>query len=570
MITQELAEIFDKMASAFEFFGNPGDGFKIRAYKNAALALVEVSEPLERLVKEGRVREISGIGQGIAQKIEEYVTTGHVKEFEALQKQIPKEFFKLIEIPSLGPKKVRALYLTLGVETIDQLKKVLEEDKVKALPGFGAKSAQNILEGIGLQQENKGRHLIGEVYLTVTALLKTLRAHPAVDQAEVAGSFRRAEETVGDIDLLVTAKDANTIPEIMRHFVTLPGVVKILGEGATKSSVITKEALQIDLRVVAPELFGSALQYFTGSKRHNVHLRSLAKARGYKLSEYGFFKGEELVASKAEEECYRSIGMQYVPPELRTDTGEIEAAEKGTIPQLIELSDIRGDLHTHSTWTDGNNTIEEMAASAQERGYEYIALTDHSPSLRVANGLTEAQLKEKRREIDELQDRFKVNILFGTEVDILPDGSIDYPDEILRQFDIVVASVHSRFNQDNTARIIAAMENPQVHIIGHPSGRLINQRAPYSINYEKIFKRAIETGTVLEINAQYRRLDLQDIYIRQAKEFGCLFSIDSDAHTTDSLGLMELGIRWARRGWIEKKNVVNTLTLAQLKKTLKH
>ncbi len=325
----------------------------------------------------------------------------------------------------------------------------------------------------------------------------------------------------------------------------------------------------MDLRVVEPKQFGSALQYFTGSKLHNVHLRTFAKNRGFKLSEYGFFKGEKLVASKTEEECYKSLGMQYIPPEMRTDTGEIEAAYRHELPALIELKDIRGDLHAHSAWSDGRNSIREMALEAHRRGYEYIALTDHSPSLIVANGLKLDRLKKKKREIDELNEKLPIKILFGTEVDILKDGSIDSPDEILNQFDIVVASIHSRFGQDNTLRLLKAMENPHVHIIGHASGRLIGQRNPYSVDYDKIFKKAGETGTILEINSQPLRFDLQDQYIREAKRWKCKFAINSDAHSIQGLRVMELGVRWAKRGWVEKKDVINTLRYEQLKKMLK-
>lgn len=566
MLNQQIAEIFQRMAEIMEFGGDPNDRYRIRAYANAALAIRDTPESLEKLASEKRLRSIPGVGQAIEAKIEEYIKTGKVKEFEVMRKLIPQGFFEMLEIPFLGPKKVRALHTELGIKNTQELEKAIAAGKVQELAGFGDKSAAKILEGIGMKRQSKGRRSIGTVYFTVNHVLEYLKKCKFIDQVVPAGSFRRCEETVGDIDILATGKDNK---KIMEYFKKLPVISKILADGDTKVSILTTDELQIDLRVVKPQLFGSALQYFTGSKMHNVHLRTIAKNRGFKLSEYGFFKGEKLVASKTEEECYKSLGMQYVPPELRTDTGEIEAAYRKELPKLIELADIRGDLHAHSTWTDGTNSIEEMAREAQKRGYEYIAMTDHSPSLVVARGLSASQLKKKKREIDALADKLKIKILFGTEVDILADGSIDYPDDILKNFDVVVASIHSRFNQDNTQRLLKAMDNPYVHIIGHPSGRLLPDRKPYIVDFEKFFKYAAATKTVVEINAQPSRLDLQDIYMREAKRHGCLFSIDTDAHSVAGQWVMELGVRWARRGWIEKKEVVNTLSLKDLQKILK-
>lgn len=566
MINQELSEIFSQIAKILEFLGNPDDTFRIRAYSNASMAIMEAQESLEKLAQEKRLREIPGIGQGIAMKIEEYISTGKIKEYELLKKAIPKGFFEMLDIPFLGPKKVKALHSELKITSIKELEKAIKAGAVQQLPGFGEKSAQKIMEGIGMKQKAKGRRLLGEVYLTVSHIVEELKKCKEVIDVVPAGSFRRCEETVGDIDILATGKNPK---KIMEFFVKLPFVRNVLGEGEKKTSILTKDSLQVDLRVVSRNQFGSALQYFTGSKLHNVHLRTFAKNRGFKVSEYGFFKGSKLVASKTEEDCYRALGMQYVPPEMRTDTGEIEAAYRHELPKPIELSDIRGDLHAHSTWSDGGNSIREMAEAAHKRGYEYIAMTDHSPSLIVAHGLTLNRLKKKKREVDELNEKLPIKIFFGTEVDILADGKIDYPDEVLKMFDVVVASIHSRFQQDNTARLLKAMENPHVHIIGHPSGRLLGQRNPYQVDYEKVFRAASETGTVLEINSQYLRFDLQDQYIREAKRWKCNFALDSDAHSTKGLGMMELGVRWARRGWAEAKEVVNTLPLQKLLKALK-
>ncbi len=567
MLNQEISLMFEKIALMLEYHANPGDGFKIRAFKNAAAVLLEISEPLEKLVKEDRIMTIPGIGQGIASKITEYIEHETMTEFKLLERTVPKDFFELVSIPTLGPKKVRMLHDHLSIETIEDLKKVLEEDKVASLPRFGAKSAQNIKEGLSIRLQNTGRRLRGDVVPFVEGLLGILRAHPDIERAVVAGSYRRGEETVGDVDILATGKNISDIAvarRIMQFFVDMPFTQKILGQGDTKSSLITKDGLQIDFRLVEEHQFGSALQYFTGSKSHNIHVRNVAKSLGLKVSEYGVFKGEDVVASETEEACYNALGLSYIPPELRTDTGEIAAASNHTIPKLIELADLRGDLHVHTNYSDGVHSLEAMVAQAQKLGYEYVAITDHSPSLKVANGLSPARLLQKKKEIDVLQEKYKINILFGTEVDILADGSIDYPDEILKEFDVVVASIHSRFNQDNTERILKAMENRYVHVIGHPSGRHISVRNPYELDYDAVFKKAVETGTVIEINAQPSRMDLIDVYMRPAIAAGCLFSIDSDAHSTEGLSLISNGVTWARRGWIQKENVVNTLPLKKM------
>lgn len=591
MLNQELADIFQHIAEILEFHGDPNDHFRIRAYINAGMAIKELPESLEEYVKAKKLRTISGIGQGIARMIEEYVRTGKIREYEILKRSVDKGIFELMEISSLGPKKVKVLATKLGVTSIPALKKAIEKGKVERLEGFGKRSAEKILEGISLKEAQRGRILLGEVYLTVQNLVSKLKKIPEVKEAVPAGSFRRNEETVGDIDILVTTRSdrmersvnriqrsfANSA-KIMDAFTKLPEVTHILAKGNTKSSVIIEgsaikskaNGIQVDVRVVSPRQFGSALQYFTGSKKHNIHLRTFAKAKGFKLSEYGFFRHGKLVASKTEEECYKVLGMQFIPPELRTDTGEIEAALNGKIPKdLIRYEDLQGDLHAHSTWSDGGNSIEEMALAAAQRGYEYIAMTDHSPSLHVAGGMKIPELKKKKKEIDALNEKFAkskhpIRILFGTEVDIKADGSIDYPDEVLKEFDIVVASIHSRFGKDNTDRILKTMENLHVHIIGHVSGRLIGERNPYPLDYEKIFKKAAETGKVLEINSQYRRLDLQDIYMREAKRFGVKFAINSDAHSAQGLWMTEIGCSYARRGWVTKGEVINSLSLKDL------
>lgn len=567
MLNQELSDVFAQMAEILEFMADPKDIFRIRAYLRASLAIRELSSGMiEKFHKEKRLQEISGIGEGIAKKIDEYIKTGKIKEYESMKKMIPKGYFEMMRIPSLGPRKIKLLNKILGITNKDDLRKAIEEGKVQDLPGFGEKSARKILDGMQIESKNKGRILYGEVYLTVMEILNSLRKCKDIERVEVAGSFRRAEETVGDIDILATGKNSK---KIMQFFTNLPYTLNVVAEGGTKTTILTKDLLQVDLRVVKPNQFGSALQYFTGSKQHNVHLRTIAKNRGFKLSEYGFFKGSKLVASETEEDCYRSLGMQYIPPEMRTDSDEIETAYRHELPKPVDLSDIKGDLHVHSKWSDGRDSIEDMALEAIKRGYEYIAITDHSPSLAITKGLKLDMLKKKKKEIDELNAKLPIKILFGTEVDILADGGIDYANDILKMFDIVVASVHSRFGQDNTERIVRAMENPFVHIIGHPSGRLIGQRNAYPLDYEKIFQSARDTGTVLEINSQYTRLDLLDSQIREAKKWGCKFSIDSDAHSVNTLWYLEVGVKWARRGWAQSEDIVNTFTFDELKKALK-
>lgn len=571
----EIAEIFQHMAEILEFIGsqNPTDRFRMNAYVRASMALRNLPDDVEKYAAEKKLLTIPGIGAGLAKKIEEYIKTGKIHEYAMMKAMVPKGIFELMAIPFLGPKKVKVLHQKLGIESVKDLEKAVKQGKVQKLPGFGEKSAEKILEGIEMKKESRGRMLLGEVYFPVMRLLENLKKIKEVKEAQAAGSFRRREATIGDIDILLTTKKEKNIgkdaEKIMKRFSEFKEVKKVLAEGETKISVLTNEGFQVDIRIVEPAQFGSALQYFTGSKNHNIHLRTFAKSRGFKLSEYGFFKGKKLAASRTEEDCYKALGMQYIPPELRTDSGEIEAALKHKIPaDLIELSDLRGDLHVHSNWSDGAYSIEEIALAAQKLGYEYIAVTDHSSSARIAGGLNLARIRARRKEIEKVQDKLKIKILNGAEIDILADGSLDYPDEVLKDFDIVVASIHLRFAQDNTDRILRAMESPYVHIIGHPSGRLIGERKEYPLDYEKIFKCAVKTKTAIEINSHYKRFDLQDIYMRDAQSAGVKFAINSDAHSIGGLWLVELGCKWARRGWVQKEDVINAMGLKGLMRLL--
>ncbi len=563
MKNKELAEIFDKWADILEFMGdNP---YHIRAYRNAARLIRDLSEDIELLAKEGKLSQLPGIGQRLQAKILEFLRTGKISEFEKLKSQVPDTIFTLLEIPGIGPKTVKLLYEKLGVRSLEDLKRAIERGELLKLPGFGPKKVEKIKKGIELFEKSGGRILLGVAVFIADRIVNQLKEHSAVDRISVCGSTRRMKETVGDIDILASGK--NNL-EIIEAFVNLPNVKEVLWKGPKKATVIVEEGEQVDLRVSEPDSYGAALQYFTGSKAHNIHLRTICLKLGYKLNEYGLFKGEEKIAGRTEEEIYSALGMDTPPPEIREDTGEIEAALEHKLPKLVGYGDVKGDLHLHSNWSDGASTIEDYVKKALEFGYKYIAITDHSKSLRVANGLSEEDLLRRNYEIDKLNEKYgnRIRILKGTEVDILPDGSLDYPDEILSQLDFVVASIHSRFNQDNTERLIKAMNNPYVNAIGHPTGRIIGQREGYKLDIEKIMKTALETGTALEVNSYYNRLDLKDSHCRIAVKLGVKLVVSTDSHHIDHMWMIKLGIGTARRGWAEKKNILNAYSLKTLMK----
>ncbi len=560
MKNRELASIFDRWADILEFKGdNP---YHVRAYRNAARLIGELSEDIELLAKQGKLTSLPGIGQRLGAKIIEFLKTGKIEEFERLKSQVPDTIFELLDIPGVGPKTVRLLYDKLGVRSVQDLKRAIQRGDLLKLPGFGQKKVNKIKKGIELLERSSGRIPLGVAIFIVDRITNDLKKHDFVKKLSVAGSARRMKETVGDIDILASGDNER----IIEAFVSLPNVREILWKGPKKASVLVEEGQQVDLRVIDEDAYGAALQYFTGSKAHNIHLRTLCLKAGYKLNEYGLFKGNEKVAGRSEEEIYAALGMQTPPPEIREDTGEIEAALEHRLPKLIGYSEIKGDLHVHSNWSDGASTIEEIALRAAELNYQYIAITDHSKSLKVAGGLSEEELLRRNEEIDRLNEKLggKPFILKGSEVDILPDGSLDYSDEVLKELDFVVASIHSRFSQDNTERILKAIENPYVNVIGHPTGRVIGARDAYPLDLEKIFKAAAETGTALEINAYYNRLDLKDSHCKLAKDFGVVFSIGTDSHHVDHLWMMKLGVGTARRGWVESHEVLNTLNLKQI------
>ena len=566
----ELSRIFEQIARILKIKGeNP---FKIRAYEKIALVLENLPIDIEIIYQQGGLNNIPGVGEGIAKKIEEFLTTGKLEYYEKLKETIPSGVIELLDISEVGPKTAKLLYEELGVDNIEKLEKAVRQHRIKDLPGMGEKSEDNILRGIKLYKRRKERVLLGTALPLAEEIVESLSRIDETDKIIFAGSLRRKKETIGDIDILVTSRKPE---KIMKTFTSLPQVREILAEGSTKSSVITKGDIHVDVRVVEPISFGAALQYFTGSKAHNIKLRELAVKRGLKINEYGVFdvKTDRRIAGESEQEIYQILDLSFIPPELREDRGEIEAAQENRLPQLIEYSRIRGDLHLHTKWSDGAHTIRQMAEAAKKKGYKYIAITDHSQSLKMTGGLTEERLREQIELIHTINQELKdFTILSGSEIDIKSDGSLDYPDEILSRLDIVIAAIHSGFKQESkiiTNRIVRAMQNKWVNIIAHPTGRLIGYREAYQVDINKIMDVAAETRTILEINAYPERLDLNDVYCRMAKDRGVQLAIETDAHSIDGLEFMNLGVDVARRGWLEEKDIVNTLPLDKLLKRLK-
>ena len=568
----ELSRIFEQITRILKIKGeNP---FKIRAYEKIALVLENLPIDIETIYQQGGLNNIPGVGAGIAKKIEEFLTTGKLEYYEKLKETIPSGVIALLDISEVGPKTAKLLYEELGVDNIEKLEKAVKGHQIKDLPGMGEKSETNILRGIELYKRRKERVLLGTALPLAEEIVGSLSQLKETSKISFAGSLRRKKETIGDIDILVTSQEPE---KIMKTFTSLPQVREILAEGPTKSSVITKDDIHIDVRVVEPISFGAALQYFTGSKAHNIKLRELAVKKGLKINEYGVFdvKTDRRVAGESEEEIYQILNLPFIPPELREDRGEIEAAQEGRLPRLVGYPRIKGDLHLHSKWSDGAHTIRQMAEAAKERGYKYIAITDHSQSLKfVAGGLTEERLREQIEEIQRLnQELDDFTVLAGIEVDIKSDGSLDFSDEILSRLDVVIAAIHSGFKQKSkiiTERLIGAMQNRFVSIIAHPTGRLIGYRESYQVDVDKMMDIASETGTILEINAYPERLDLNDVYCRMAKEKGIQLAIETDAHSVDGLEFMNLGVDVARRGWLEEKDIINTLLLDKLVKRLKN
>ena len=565
MKNKELADLFERMADILEFKGeNP---FKISAYRKASRIIGDLTQDVEEIAESGKLKGIPGIGEGMAQKVVEYLKTGKISKFEEVKKGVPDELIAIMDIPGMGPKTLSMLHKEKGISNLSQLEKASEDGSLLGLFGMGEKKIENIKRGIQLLKQSKGRMNLGLAFPVAKRIVETLRQKTGSKKIEWAGSLRRMKENIGDIDILATGPDKEKIVHAFTH---LPEVKEVLASGETKASVIAEGGTQIDLRVVEEDSYGAALQYFTGSKGHNIHLRGIAKAKGIKINEYGVFKGNKKIAGKEEKDVYRSLGMAWIEPELREDRGEIEAAQEKRLPKLVQESEIKGDLHVHSKWSDGTSSIEEIAQAAQKRGYQYVAICDHSKSLRIAHGLDESRLMKQIEEIDRINEKLKgFQILKGTEVDILTDGKLDFSEKILEKLDIVVAAIHSGFKQDKakmTKRIVRALENPFVNIIAHPSGRLLGARDPYEVEMDELMEAVKKYGKALEINAYFERLDLDDVHCRKAKEMGVRVGIGTDAHHLDQMWMMSLGVAVAKRGWLEAKDVLNTLSLKEILK----
>ena len=559
----EIAQIFYHTADILEL---QQAQWKPQAYRKAARTLETLSENIEDIYNKGGInalKEISGIGENLAKKIEEYIKTNHIKEYERLKKTLPKGIEEIMHVQGIGPKKALKLSKKLHITSLQQLEKAAHKGSIQKLEGFGEKSEQDILRGITLAKKSKERMLLGDILPIARDLVKRLRTLKEIKQIEIGGSLRRMKETVRDIDILAISTNQQ---KIMNFFTTLPDTKTILAHGKTKSAIVLNNGIQADIRVLPRQSYGAALQYFTGNKDHNIKLRSIAIKKGYKLSEYGIFdtKTNKYICGHNEQEVYKALNLPYIEPELRENTGEIEAAQRGKLPKLVLYNSIKGDLHMHTTWSDGNNTPEEMIQAAIKMGYEYTAITDHSKSEHIANGMKEQRLLKYINELERLKRKYagKITVFIGSEVSIKADGTLDYSNNYLKKLDWVIASVHSRFKQNKqemTTRIIKALENPYVNCLGHPTGRLIDRREPYEVELEKVFSTAKERNILLEINSTPERLDLKDIHIRKAIEYDAKFVINTDSHGTNQLKYVELGIAQARRGWATKKDIINTL-----------
>jgi DNA polymerase (family 10) len=561
----EVARLLREMGDLLELQGE--NGFKVVAYRRAARSVESMKTDLEEVSRRGDLESIPGVGKAIAANIDEYLRTGKIESRERLFRETPPGMAELLSISGLGPKTVSMLHQKLGVSTVSELEAAAKEHRVRRLPRMGPTSEKNILRSIERWKKRSDRIPLGVALPIAEEILRSLQKVAGIENLTLAGSLRRGMETVGDVDILATSSSPQAA---IRAFVELPRVEEVLMKGPTKASVIVDETVQVDLRIVDHRSFGTVIQYFTGSKEHNVKLRSVALSKGYSLSEYSLTRladGTDLFFDR-EEDLYRHLGMEWIPPEIREDGGEVEAALSRKLPRLVEVSDIRGDLHVHTDWSDGLHTMEEMVLAAQGLGYEYLAFCDHSHGLAIANGLAAERLFEKMELIAGLNDKVEgFSILVGTEVEIRADGRLDYPDGILEECDVVVASVHSGYNQrerEMTNRIISAMESEHVDIIGHPTGRKIGEREAYEVDLERVLEAAARTGTAMEINAHPSRLDLNARWSRRAKELGVKLAINTDAHSTCGLSAMEYGVKTARRGWLERGDVLNTLGLREL------
>ena len=570
MRNKEIASLFTEIADFLEIKGeNP---FRVRAYRRAAQAMDGLSEDVAAVAARGGLQEIPGIGKDLAGKIQEYLERGAVEYLEDLRKEIPPGVVEMMSVHGVGPKTAKLLYEKAGVTSVERLEELARAHALVGTPGIQAKTEENILKGIAVWKSGRERMPLGTALPVAEAIRAILEPLEETDQISLAGSVRRMRETVKDIDILVTS---GRPARVMEAFVRLPNVVEVLAHGETKSSVRLREGIQADLRVVEPESFGAALQYFTGSKQHNIRVRELAQRQGLKVNEYGVFdeKTNRRVAGATEEDVYRAVGLPLVPPEIREDGGEIEAALENRLPELVRLDDIRGDLQLHTTWSDGAHSLADLAAGVRAKGYQYMAVTDHSKSATVAGGMNEAQVVQMIAEVRALNARLRgFRVLAGCEVDIRADGSLDFSDEILAQLDLVQVSIHSRFKmsrEDMTRRIVRAVQHPLVHILGHPTGRLIGERAPYEVDVEAVLQAAKLGGVAAEINASPSRLDLNDLHARRAKDLGIPITISTDAHAIPQLDYMRYGVAVARRAWLAPADVLNTRPASALASWLK-
>ena len=571
MDNEQLAQVFERIAALLQIKGE--QGYRVRAYQRAAESIRSAGQPVEDLWRAGKLQQIPGVGEAIAAKIDELLRTGQLEYYRRLTEEVPESLLDLLQVSDVGPKKAARFWRELGVTSLEDLERAARAGKLRELPGMGAKSEQKILQGIeALRRRRTGRISIGQALPRAEELLQQLRELPGVLRAEPAGSLRRWRETIGDLDLLVASEEPQQVMEAFRR---LPLVAQVRASGETKTSVVLRDGLQVQLWVHPPQAFGSAWQYATGSQAHNIRLRELALSKGLSLSEHGLRDEQGVTTPCAtEQEVYQYLGLPWIVPELREDRGEIRAALEGRLPKLVELADLRGELHAHSDWSDGRATLEEMVQAALEAGFEYLAITDHSRSLGVANGLSLERLRAQREEIRRLQAQVgeRLLLLHGAEVEVLADGSLDYPDEVLAELDIVFASVHSSLRQPReriTERYLRAVNNPHVDVIGHLSGRLIGKRDPADLDVERVLQAAAQAGVALEINCDPLRLDLKDIHARRAMELGCLMAICTDAHHPEQFAIRRFGVGTARRGWVEAKRVINCWPRARLLAWLK-
>jgi DNA polymerase (family 10) len=565
----DIADIFNEVADLLDIQG--ANQFRIRAYRSAARTVQDLPRSAADMVEEGEdLSRLPGIGKDLAGKIETIVRTGTLPLLKELGGETPQELSALMDVAGLGPKRIKKLYRELGVKSIGDLEKAARAHGLRGLEGFGEKTEQNVLKDIARLRRRSGRIKIHVADEIAKAYAEYLKRDKGVKELTVAGSYRRRKETVGDLDILASVRKGT---DIMDRFVSYENVERVLSKGTTKSTVLLRSGAQVDLRVIPQASYGAALHYFTGSKAHNIAVRTIGVKKKLKINEYGVFRGQKRIAGRREEEVFEQVGLPYIPPELRENRGEIEAAREGKLPKLITLEDIRGDLHAHTKRTDGKNTLEEMAEGARERGYEYLAITEHSKHVTVARGLDEKALAQEIKKIEKLNGRLRgITLLKGIELDILEDGSLDLPDRILKELDVVVCSVHYKFNlsrEKQTERVMRAMDNPCFNIFAHPSGRLIGEREPYEIDMERVLEHAGQNGCFLEVNAHPERLDLVDVHCKEAKEMGVKLAICTDAHSVANLDFMRYGIGQARRGWLEAGDVINTRSLKDLRKLLK-